>query len=156
MVLLGFTMFCDKILSGQKRQTIRKLRKRPIMPGDHLHLYWKPRTKQCEKLGEAISRGRLFFITIQRLGDSIRIDRYLRPVKSDYSSFVTLTDRQMRDLAKRDGFKNVFLLVETLSMLHSNAILDGNTFFQIIRWKLCVGSKRKSKPTLKASDSMKT
>jgi hypothetical protein len=50
MVLIGFTRFREKIENGTKRQTIRKPRKRPIQVGDKLHLYWKPRTKECELL----------------------------------------------------------------------------------------------------------
>ena len=136
MALLGHTMFRDELLTGKKRQTIRKLRKHPIMVGDRLHLYWKLRTKECRKLGEAICRD-FFFITIQKLGNAIRIDRYLGPVESEYSgfsSFVTLTDHQMLDLAKRDGFRDVAGMVEVLSMLHGKAVLDGKTFFQVVRW----------------------
>ena len=54
MGLIGFTVFRDKILSGEKRQTIRLPRKRPPKVGETLHLYWKLRTKECEKLMEAI------------------------------------------------------------------------------------------------------
>jgi len=52
--LLGFTKFKEKLLNGTKTQTIRKPRKHPIKVGDILHIYWKLRTKQCQKLGEAI------------------------------------------------------------------------------------------------------
>jgi len=133
MVLLGFNMFRSEILSGEKRQTIRKLRKKPIMVGDRLHLYWKLRTKECRKLGEAICR-ESFFITIQKLGNAIRIDHYFGPVESEFSGFVTLSDCQMLDLAKRDGFRDVASIVEVLSMLHGKDALDGKTFFQVVRW----------------------
>jgi len=48
--ILGLTVFKDKILNGEKRQTIRKARKTPIKVGDTLYLYWILRTKQCELL----------------------------------------------------------------------------------------------------------
>lgn len=51
MPLLGFTVFKDKLVSGEKCQTIRKPRKRPLKLGDVLHVYWMLRTKECEKLG---------------------------------------------------------------------------------------------------------
>ena len=54
MVLLGFTKLKDKLLDGSKRQTIRLPRKRPFKVGDELQVYWKLRTKQCEKLFDAI------------------------------------------------------------------------------------------------------
>jgi len=50
MPLIGFTVFKDKILSGEKRQTIRKARKIPIKEGDTLYLYWHLRQKDCELL----------------------------------------------------------------------------------------------------------
>lgn len=40
----------EKILSGEKRQTIRKARKHPIKVGDTLYLYWHLRRKDCELL----------------------------------------------------------------------------------------------------------
>jgi len=52
--LLGFTKLKEKLLDGTKTQTIRKPRKHPIKVGDKLYIYWKLRTKECEKLGEAI------------------------------------------------------------------------------------------------------
>ncbi len=45
--------FAALIESGQKTQTIRRPRKRPIKPGDMLYLYTGMRTKGCRKLGEA-------------------------------------------------------------------------------------------------------
>lgn len=54
MPLLGFTKLKEKLLDGTKTQTIRKPRKHPIEVGDKLYIYWKLRTKQCQKLGEAI------------------------------------------------------------------------------------------------------
>jgi len=54
MPLLGFTKLKEKLLDGTKTQTIRKPRKNPIKEGDKLFVYWKLRTKECEKLGEAV------------------------------------------------------------------------------------------------------
>lgn len=45
--------FAPLVGSGEKTQTIRKRRKRPIQVGDTLYLYTGMRTKQCRKLGEA-------------------------------------------------------------------------------------------------------
>ena len=46
--------FAPLVESGEKRQTIRKLRKdgRDPKPGDRLYLYTGMRTKACRKLGE--------------------------------------------------------------------------------------------------------
>jgi hypothetical protein len=54
MPALSFSVFRDKIESGEKRQTIRAVRKNPIKEGDKLFLFWKQQSpKDCEKLGEA-------------------------------------------------------------------------------------------------------
>ena len=42
--------FASKVESGEKRQTIRRVRKRPIKIGDRLQLYTGQRTKRCELL----------------------------------------------------------------------------------------------------------
>lgn len=52
MVAINFTVFQDKILSGEKRQTVRL--KARCKPGDRLQLYTGMRTKACRKLGEAV------------------------------------------------------------------------------------------------------
>jgi len=54
MPLIGFTKLKEKLLDGSKTQTIRKPRKHPIKVGDKLFIYWKLRTKSCEKLGEGL------------------------------------------------------------------------------------------------------
>lgn len=52
MVAINFTVFQDKIIAGDKRQTIRRAAR--CKPGDRLQLYTGMRTKQCRKLGEAV------------------------------------------------------------------------------------------------------
>ena len=44
--------FAPAVESGQKRQTIRKKRKRPTRVGETLYLYTGMRTKGCRKLKE--------------------------------------------------------------------------------------------------------
>ncbi len=45
--------FTSAIVNREKRQTIRKPRKRQTVPGDKLYLYTGMRTKQVKKLHEA-------------------------------------------------------------------------------------------------------
>lgn len=52
MVAINFTVFQEKILSGEKRQTVRLTAR--CKPGDRLQLYTGLRTKACRKLGEAV------------------------------------------------------------------------------------------------------
>ncbi|MEA5489304.1 MULTISPECIES: ASCH domain-containing protein [Pseudanabaena] len=53
MPVLSFSVHKEKIKSGAKRHTIRALRKFPIKVGDKLYLWWKQRSPEREKLGEA-------------------------------------------------------------------------------------------------------
>jgi len=46
--------FASLIEKGEKRQTIRKKRKRPTRPGDKLYLYTGMRTKKCRLLGRTV------------------------------------------------------------------------------------------------------
>lgn len=58
MVAINFSVFKDKILNGTKRQTIRLLNikwgkviaKMDLGHKVNLQLYWKQRSKECEKL----------------------------------------------------------------------------------------------------------
>ena len=57
MPSLSFSVFRDKIERGEKRQTIRRARKRPIKVGDKLYLYWHQRQKDCRPIlvnGESV------------------------------------------------------------------------------------------------------
>lgn len=55
MLALNFKpQFVDRILSGHKYTTIRKQRKHPIKVGDALYLYTGLRTKDCQKLADAV------------------------------------------------------------------------------------------------------
>lgn len=53
MAGLSFSVFKDKILDGSKRQTIRAIRKNPIKEGETLYLWWKQRSPERKKLGNA-------------------------------------------------------------------------------------------------------
>lgn len=53
MPALSFSTFYDKLISGEKQQTIRRPRKRPLKVGDKLYIYWKQRTPNREFLGIA-------------------------------------------------------------------------------------------------------
>ena len=142
MALLGFTVFKDKLLDGSKRQTIRKLRKRPIKVGDRLHLYWHLRRKDCEKLEESffalqreITCTETFFITMQfdpnflNSGKPVwRIDRYENPSLS--GDFRTLFDHEVEDLARRDGFDNALQMMRWFYVRYPLY----STIFQVIRW----------------------
>ena len=56
MPAISFSTLKDKLLSGEKKQTIRPLRSDywlKFKKGDPVYGYWKLRTKECEKLFES-------------------------------------------------------------------------------------------------------
>ena len=90
--------FAPLVESGDKRQTLRKPRKRPTRAGDVLKLYTGQRTKNCRLLRDAICTR-------------------VRPVLIDWrvttevwkTPYIELDSRPMRyfdmlDLAQKDGF----------------------------------------------------
>lgn len=103
--LLGFTKLKDKLLDGSKTQTIRKPRKHPIKVGDKLFIYWKLRTKQCQKLGEGI------------------VTKVVRkPLEK-----ITNED------AVKDGFLDIVDFMDKFTEIHPEAYLE--TEFNIITWR---------------------
>lgn len=126
MPLLGFTVFKDKILDGTKTQTIRKPRKNSIKAGDKLYLYWHPRQKACQKLGEAICTETFpilifkdYWIGKQRLFIS----------EHDGKMFMPTETERFKEIVVRDGFSNP---EEMLQFFESHYPLPD--VFQVIRW----------------------
>ena len=122
--LIGFTVFKEKILSGEKRQTIRKMRQYPVKISEILHLYWKLRTKVCEKLGEGVCN-ETFMVLISR---STRILK----VNMEMTDCEFLTDEEADDLARRDGFRDQWEMRAWLYDKHPD--MNSMTMFQVIRW----------------------
>lgn len=99
MPLLGFTKPKSKLLDGTKTQTIRKPRKHPLKVGDKLFIYWKMRTKECEKLGEAV----ITRIVRKKLGEITTEDA----VKDGFVNrrvFMDIFTRMLTDACMNDEF----------------------------------------------------
>lgn len=82
--------FIDLIVSGEKRQTVRPIRKNPIKTGDTLMLYVGMRTKQCRKLREVVCK-EVLPIQISLYGQIFLDEEYL-------------SLDNIIDLARADGF----------------------------------------------------
>ena len=106
MVLLGFTRLKEKLLDGSKKQTIRKPRKHPFKVGDKLQVYWMLRTKQCEKLGEAV------------------ITKIVRKK----------LERVTEEDARKDGFKNLNDFGRAWMGLHEDAWFDDDVDVITFEW----------------------
>jgi hypothetical protein len=84
--------FAAAVESGAKTQTIRAMRKSPILTGDKLHLFTGMRTAKCRKLAEATAT-MVREISINESG-----------VKLDGTA---LAPASIEKLAKADGFGTV-------------------------------------------------
>lgn len=109
MVLISFSVAKEEVREGIKEMTIRKLRKRPIKQMDLLQLYWKCRTKECEKLKE---------------------EYCLFEKKLTWGEISALKYRNV--LAQLDCFRDWYEMVEWFYSTHED--LDQNTKLQIICW----------------------
>ncbi len=109
MVLISFSVAKENVRNGIKEMTIRKLRKRPIKELDLLHLYWKSRTKECEKLKEA---------------------HCLFEKKMTWGNIVNLKYRNT--LAQLDDFRDWYEMSDWFYSTHKD--LNDPTKLQIIAW----------------------
>lgn len=126
MPLIGFTIFKDKIQDGSKRQTIRKLRKRPIKVGDTLYIYWKLRTKECERLRvEKCTEHFLIYIMSEYWVGRQRI----RMLKFENDEWNPISYKETLEIAVRDGFKDDVAMLMWFATKHPLP-----ETFEVIRW----------------------
>ena len=106
--------FVEAIEQGRKRQTIRKLRKRPFKAGDTLYLFTQMRTAGCRRIGR-------FTCTQVK---AIRIEP-----RRIFIEDALLNDRQRHRLAQADGFADVAEMMHFFSTQHQLPFVG-----QIIYW----------------------
>jgi len=109
MPSISFSTLKNKLLNGEKKQTIRPRRTDywlRFRKGDPIHVYWRMRTRECEKLFESKLSEDPFIIT---MGD--------------------FTDELMR----RDGFISVFDALEKWFLPHYGWVKDKE--FVVLRWE---------------------
>lgn len=103
MPLINFKKeFVEKVLSSEKRQTIRKNRKRDFKVGDTLYLYTGVRTKNSTFLFEAICSDALP-IEINENAIIIQMD--------DLTSRCISTKHDLNVFAKQDGFDSFLTML---------------------------------------------
>jgi hypothetical protein len=125
----------EKVRDGSKRQTVRKLRKRPIKVGDKLILFWKQRSKLCERLKEAVCLQE-FKIQLS-LSDSNHNVTALMLVGEEEPGggmWVKINDEMIDEIAWLDGFDHVASPVQAFvnALLKMHGSLAG--IWQVIRW----------------------
>ena len=120
MPLLGYKkQFAHLVESGEKRQTIRAMRKRPFKVGDRLYHYFGLRTKQCRKLLES---------------DCIAADDIIIYEKGDvYINGRCLYESAKESFAHADGFRSPGHLWEQMLVFFKS--VHGLPFKgQLIKW----------------------
>lgn len=120
---VNFTVFIDKILSGEKRQTIRRASPKweNVKVGDKLTLYTGLRTKQCRKLGEAVVESITPIVLVPMEEDCA--------VKTALGNFL-LRPFNLRILAFADGFDSTFDFWNFFTEHYGNETINMN----VIRW----------------------
>ena len=108
--------FAPLVESGEKDQTLRPRRKRPIKVGDTLRLYTGQRTAACRFLREERCTN---LIPVRRMG-------HLRWRRGNHELSVS----EMREIALRDGFKTV----EDFDKFFGKRYGDGARL-DVIRWR---------------------
>lgn len=133
MVAISFSVFKDKILNGEKRQTIRRFtekRYEQILNADRLQLYWHQRSKDGYLLKE-VKLSRIYFLEFREDEDG-NIRMWLKERKNSLSFFPAkewLSDY----IAKKDGFDSYEDMVKWfLEHYGKDEIL--NTTFMVIEW----------------------
>ena len=133
MVAIGFTVFKDKILTGEKTQTIRPYSERrwkSILKNRKLQLYWKLRTKECEFLKE-VNLKEMFKIRFEIKWLKLYTLGYYTVFKED-GTWREMEEEEMEDLARRDGFESFKALVEWFREKYGVGIFMQD--FMVIRW----------------------
>lgn len=120
---VNFSVFIDKILSGEKRQTIRRAGPKwaKVKAGDKLTLYTGLRTKQCRKLGEAVVES-ITPITLSPCNASCGVYTAL--------AVFWLNRWDLEDLAAADGFTSLDDFWNFFAAHYGSARTD----MVVIRW----------------------
>lgn len=100
MPALNFNQFPDGVEAHRIRQSIRRIWKRPIKPGDTLYLYTGMRTKQCRLLNKARC-GRV---------RTLKIDNNFIKIEGEVYCFAGTA--AAHEFAKADGFRDWFGMLD--------------------------------------------
>ena len=133
MVAVGFTVFKDKILSGEKRQTIRpysQSRWNTLLRNRKLQLYWKLRTKEVEFLKE-VELKELFKIAFRTYFDDLGHE-CVTIMKEENGKWRELSTEEQLDLAIRDGFDGLWDFMEWFHKKYGENMYRME--FMVLRW----------------------
>jgi len=130
MVAVSFSVFKEKLLSGEKDQTIRPFSEcRYCQIGKKrlpLQIYWKQRTKECEKLFDAVPE-EVFPVWLDP--DAFMIYLYDR-----HAGKILLSEEEQEEIIRRDGFKSREEFFKFFIKKYGRKYLRDN-IFMVIRFR---------------------
>ena len=148
MVAIGFTVFKEKILSGEKTQTIRPYSEKrwlSILRNKKLQLYWKLRTKNTEFLKEvvAVELFKIMFLEDwDDLGHKViivkRTDNAFSAPREDFlfnrsERWRDMSVDEIKEMARRDGFDDEFQMFKWFENKYGKDIWGKE--LMVIRWR---------------------
>jgi hypothetical protein len=144
MPIISFSVFKEKIQAGLqgkdapqgKRQTIRPIRKYPIKTDDILYLWWKSRTPQREKLGDAVCEDAFNIELSVTLESEDRINGFSRfalgvTYIDDNGEQQVMSFEGVQMLAQMDGFEGI---TEMANWFYNTYGWFVKKPMQVIRW----------------------
>lgn len=128
MPAINFTVFVDKVESGEKCQTIWQPRLNPIKKGDSVYLYTGMRTKNARKLGTGVVTEVTFIKIDAVLSDDGKL---IEDQITIYLEGISIIPIAAKKLAMNDGFANLLAFAEFFNTKY------GLPFFgYLIEWRL--------------------
>ena len=144
MVAISFSVFKDKLLDGTKTQTMRELNipRLEQMRDLGIQIYWKQRTKESEKLFDAIFKS-VKFLAFD--SDGLRWEVLASTWETDRNLFIDpdireLSHEEKNTIARKDGFESIeemngWFLKTYGSSLYESDPLGLTPVFMAIEWE---------------------
>ena len=133
MVAISFSVFKDKVLSGEKQQTIRPFSKHrwdSILRNRKLQLYWKLRTKETEFLKEVMVK-EIFKIRFHVFWDDWT-QECITILKETPDGWKEMNAEEQLSLAIQDGFDSVWSMLSWFENRYGKSLAEKE--FMVIRW----------------------
>jgi len=130
MVAISFCIFKEKVRTGEKRRTTRPFSGRRYRQLQHIgrvQLYWKQRTKECEKLGEGEIL-ELAIVKVRKWGLLMRWD----PLSRIYQ---IVEKHKLGKFVKEEGFDSYEDYYQWLEDRYGSKNLE-DMEFMTIKWYL--------------------
>lgn len=146
LVAISFSVFKDKLVSREKKQTIRKIDipRLEQMYRLGIQLYWKQRTKESEKLYDAKLRDVMFILfssdgypVYECIVDKKKILEDENPFPFSYN-IRYITQNEQEEIAINDGFSSLDHMAQWFKTKYgedlTREIWGIKSIFMIIKW----------------------